>query len=50
LCTKALKARNKYWLQQRKLYVAPSALQDLPARLPGALPQAVALRTFGAEF
>jgi len=48
IVVKALKARNEYWSSKWRIM---SRLQRLGIAdgLPGALPQAAALRTFGAD-
>ena len=46
---KALTARNMYWSAAKVGSMSRLQRLETADRLPGALPQAVALRTFGAE-
>jgi len=46
---KALKTRNKYWRAGTEVLFRAFSASEFVGRLPGALPQAVAFRTFGAE-
>jgi len=46
---KAEGAEYKYWSAGTVFYVRAFSASGFGDRLPGALPQAVALRTFGAD-
>jgi len=49
IVVKALKARNKYWSAAKDGLISRLQRSGFAVSLPGALPQAVALRTFGAD-
>ena len=48
-CGRSAEARNKYWSTAKAVSCRAFSASGFAGSLPGALPQAVALRTFGAD-